>query len=111
LVFLFFSNQQGESTMHSLFSFITTRKALRIATVCSSLLVLSACSDDQKEAVSEAMEDTQESVSEAAEATGEASSDAWDKTKEVSADAWDKTKEMAEEPAAEDAEKAKIEDR
>ena len=41
--------------MHSLFTFITTRKALRIATVCTSLLVLSACSEDQKEAASEAM--------------------------------------------------------
>ena len=86
--------------MHSLFTFITTRKALRIATVCTSLLVLSACSEDQKEAASEAMEDTKENVSEAAEDTGEASSDAWDKTKE-----------MAEEPAVEDTEKAKIEDR
>ena len=61
--------------MHSLFSSITTLKALRIATVCTSLLVLSACSDDQKGAVDEAMEDTQESVSEAAEATGEAASE------------------------------------
>jgi hypothetical protein len=97
--------------MHNLFSFITNKKTLPIAAMCASLLLLSACSDDQKEAMSEAADDVQENAADAAEATGEAGSDAWDKTKEASSDAWDKTKDMAEEPVVEDEEKAKIEDR
>jgi len=97
--------------MHNLFSFITTRKAVGIAAVCTSLLVLSACSDDQKEAMSETMDDAQESVSEAVEATEEASSDAAEESKDESGGAWEKTKEMAEEPVVEDEEKAEIEDR
>ena len=97
--------------MQHLLSFGTALKTLRIAAVCSGLLFVSACSDDQKEAASEAWEDTKETTSEAVDTTQEASSDAWDKTKEVSSDAWDKTKEMAEEPVVEDGEKVKIEDR
>ena len=97
--------------MQHLLSFSTALKTIGIAAVCTSLLFLSACSDDQKEAASEVMEDTMETTSEAVDTIGEESSDAWDKTKEVSSDAWDKTKEMAEEPVVEDEEKVKIEDR
>ena len=101
--------------MQHLLSFSTALKTIGIAAVCTSLLFLSACSDDQKEAASEVMEDTMETTSEAADTIGEetkeVSSDAWDKTKEVSSDTWDKTKEMAEEPVVEDEEKVKIEDR
>lgn len=97
--------------MQHLLSFSTALKTIGIAAVCTGLLFLSACSDDQKEAASEVMEDTMETTSEAVDTIGEESSDAWDKTKEVSSDAWDKTKEMAEEPVVEDEEKVKIEDR
>ena len=97
--------------MQHLLSFSTALKTLGIAAACSGLLFLSACSDDQKEAASDAWDDTKEATSEAVDATQEASSEAWEKTKEVSNDAWDKTKEMAEEPVVEDEEKVKIEDR
>jgi hypothetical protein len=97
--------------MQQLLSFSTTLKAFRIAAICTAMLLLPACSDDQKEAASDAWEDTKESTAEAVDATKEASSDAWDKTKEVSGDAWDKTKELAAEPVVEDEEKVKIEDR
>ena len=97
--------------MQHLLSFSTAIKTLGIAAACSGLLFLSARSDDQKEAASEAWDDTKEATSEAVDATQEASSNAWEKTKEASSDAWDKTKEMAEEPVVEDEEKIKIEDR
>jgi hypothetical protein len=118
----FFFTHSGEPVMQHLLSFNTTLKAVRIAAVCTGLLLLPACSDDQKEAASDAWEDTKEGTAEAVDATKETSADAWektketsaeawDKTKEVSSDAWDKTKEMAAEPVVEDEEKAKIEDR
>jgi outer membrane murein-binding lipoprotein Lpp len=108
--------------MQQLLSFSTTLKALRIAAVCTGLLLLPGCSDDQKEAASDAWDKTKESTAEAVDATKEASSDAWDKTKEVSGDAWDKTKEvsgdawdktkdLASEPVVEDEQKVQIEDR
>ena len=97
--------------MQHLLSLSTTFRTLRIAAVCTGLLFLSACSEDQKETASKAWEDTKETTGEAVDATKEASGNAWDKTKEVSGNAWDKTKEMAAEPVIEDEEKVKIEDR
>jgi len=97
--------------MQYLPSLTTPLKTLRVAAVCTSLLFLQACSDDQKESASKAWEDTKEATSEAVDVTKEASGNAWDKTKEVSSDAWDKTKEMAAEPVVEDEERVQIEDR
>jgi hypothetical protein len=96
-----------------------TLKTVSIATLSAGLLILSGCSEDQKESASEAMEEVQESTAEVVEASEETAAEpaegeegAWDKTKEASKETWEKTKEEAAEPPAEaDAQTKQIEDR
>ena len=53
-----FFTPSGEFKMQHLLSFSTAFRTLRIAAVCTGLLFLSACSEEQKETASEAWEDT-----------------------------------------------------
>ena len=48
-----------------------TLKTVSITTLSASLLILSGCSEDQKESATEAMEEVQESTAEVIEARGE----------------------------------------